>query len=135
MLPLLLDKAKNIESGIYSNFLQLFTANDETRLLGCNFSCNKKDLININGFNEEYLAAGTGEDSDINWRLVKYGVKIKKVKFSAIQYHLYHPRSYGISENNIALFEKTKKSNSYTCTEGLVHLSDTTKQFSSTRHS
>jgi len=116
---LLLDKTKNIESGIYSKLLQHLTRNNKTRLLGCNFSCCKQDLININGFNEEYLAAGTGEDSDIDWRLVKYGVDIKKVKFSAIQYHLYHPRSYGISARNIELLNHTKSSKNYRCIHGL----------------
>lgn len=124
MLPLTLDNAKNIESGIYSKLLQFITKNNEIRIVGCNFSCNKQDLIKINGFNEEYLEAGTGEDSDIDWRLVKSGVTIKKVKFSAIQYHLYHPRSYGISERNIELFNNTKRSNNYICSHGLKHIQD-----------
>jgi len=122
MLPLSLDNAKNIESGIHSNLLQFITKNNESRILGCNFSCNKQDLIKVNGFNEEYLEAGTGEDSDIDWRLVKSGIIIKKVKFSAIQYHLHHPRSYGISEKNIALFNDTKRSKHYTCTHGLKYI-------------
>ena len=124
ILPLMLDNAKNIESGIYSNLLQFLTKNNETRLLGCNFSCSKQDLIKINGFNEDYLAAGTGEDSDIDWRLVQYGVQIKKVKFSAIQYHLYHARSYGISEENIELLKRTKSSPTYICQHGLKHFND-----------
>lgn len=124
MLPLMLDKTKNIESGIYSKLLQLITKNNKARLLGCNFSCSKQDMIAINGFNEDYLAAGTGEDSDIDWRLGVYGVEIKKVKFSAIQYHLYHPRSYGISKENIELLKKTKSSSSYICQHGLEHLPD-----------
>ncbi len=124
MLPLVLDKAKNIESGIYSTTLQRITQDNETRLLGCNFSCSKRDLIKVNGFNEDYLAAGTGEDSDIDWRLVKSGVKIKKIKFSAIQYHLYHKRSYGISEKNIALFNDTRLSDSYRCKTGLEHIDE-----------
>jgi len=118
---LIVDNAKNIESGLYSRTLARLTKDREIRLLGCNFSCNKQDLIRINGFNEDYTAPGIGEDSDIDWRLVKAGVRIKNVKFSAIQYHLYHPRMYGISQENITLFQNTKLSGNYTCINGLIH--------------
>ena len=119
LIPLMLDHAKNIESGIYSRTLHRLTEDKTIRLLGCNFSCNKQNLININGFNEEYLAPGIGEDSDIDWRLIKSGVTIKNVKFSAIQYHLYHPRAYSPSLKNEKIFSETKISNRYTCSEGL----------------
>lgn len=118
---LIQDKAKNIESGIYSKRLSTLITNRPIRLLGCNFSCNKNDLVKINGFNEEYLSPGIGEDSDIDWRLIKSGVTIKNVKFSAIQYHLHHPRSYTVSEKNIALFNSAKLSDTYTCKHGLRH--------------
>ncbi len=121
-IPLLAaDKAKNIECGIYSHILQRHTQNREIRLLGCNFSCNKQDLISINGFNEDYLAPGIGEDSDIDWRLIQSGVKIKNVKFTAVQYHLYHPRMYIPSRKNKAIFLKTQKENTIICKNGMHH--------------
>ena len=119
MLPLQRDNAKNIESGMHSKWLHKLTRDKEIRLLGCNFSCNKQDLLKINGFNEDYLSPGIGEDSDIDWRLIKSGVVIKNVKFSAIQYHLNHPRSYVVSKENTELFEQTKRSNTYTCDHGI----------------
>jgi len=119
MPALQLDKAKNIESGIYSKWLHKLTKDKEIRLLGCNFSCDKKDLIKINGFNEDYLSPGIGEDSDIDWRLIRSGVTIKNVKFSAIQYHLYHPRSYVVSKKNTELFEEMKQSDAYVCNHGI----------------
>lgn len=119
IFSLQLDKAKNVESGIYSKTLFSLTGNREIRLLGCNFSCNKHDLIKINGFNEDYHAPGIGEDSDIDWRLTKSGVTIKNVKFSAIQYHLYHPRLYAPSKENEEIFKKTKKLNLLFCKNGL----------------
>ena len=118
------DDAKNIESGIFSKTLQKLSEDREIRVLGCNFSSNKQDLIKINGFNEDYLAPGIGEDSDIDWRLLKSGVKIRNVKFSAIQYHLYHPRAYSTSTENMAIFEKTKQSNDYTCRHGLENITN-----------
>ncbi len=119
-IPLLVaDKAKNIECGIYSHILQHLIENREIRLLGCNFSCNKQDLININGFNEDYLAPGIGEDSDIDWRLIQSGIIIKNVKFTAIQYHLYHPRFYSPSDENRLLFEKTIRNKIIKCKNGI----------------
>jgi len=121
LYSLIRDKAKNIESGFYSKFLNRLTLDRQIRLLGCNFSCSKQDLVKINGFNENYRAPGIGEDSDIDWRLTRSGVRIKNVKFSAIQYHLYHPRMYSPSEENIKLFEKTQSSDDYICHQGLNH--------------
>jgi len=34
---------------------------------------SKSDLIAINGFDEDYIAPGGGEDSDIEWRLQALG--------------------------------------------------------------
>jgi len=119
MLTLQRGKAKNIESGIYSKILFRLTRNRPINLLGCNFSCNKQDLIKINGFNEDYLAAGIGEDSDIDWRLKALGVEIKNVKFSAIQYHLFHPRQYTASEKNKIIYDTTKEKNQYVCKNGI----------------
>lgn len=116
---LIRDKAKNIESGLYSRILHRFTSNRDIRLLGCNFSCNKNDLLAINGFNEDYKAPGIGEDSDIDWRLQRYGVKIANVKFSAIQYHLYHPRMYQPSTENQSIFDQTKKADAYITKNGI----------------
>lgn len=76
-------------------------------LLGCNFSLHKSDLYRINGFDERYEAPSIGEDSDIEYRLVLLGVKIKSLNNIAVQYHLYHklqPRP----EENLELFKKVK---------------------------
>lgn len=119
-IPLLTtDKAKNIECGIYSKTLQRLTEDREIRLLGCNFSCNKQDLININGFNEDYLAPGIGEDSDIDWRLIQSGVKIKNVKFTALQYHMHHPRMYSPSRINNDIFQTTREECIIICKNGI----------------
>lgn len=120
IIPLVLDNAKNIESGIYSKFLHRRTKDKEIRILGCNFSCSKQDLLKINGFNEDYLAPGIGEDSDIDWRLTRAGVKIINVKFSAVQYHLYHPRFYAPSKENEAIFNRTKDLDIIYCEKGMI---------------
>ncbi len=59
-------------------------------IVGCNFSLFKKDLIEINGFDWRYEAPGTGEDSDIDYRLGLNGVKMQPFVNTAIQYHVFH---------------------------------------------
>ncbi len=113
------DHAKNYEAGFYSKWLHTLIKNKSRGIVGCNFSCYKKDLVEINGFNEDYVFPGDGEDSDIEWRLIKQGVQIKNVKFLAPVYHLYHPYKFQRSSQNKLILEKTIKQNIVFCHNGL----------------
>lgn len=62
----------------------------ERGVVGCNFSVHRSDLLKVNGFDMRYTAAGTGEDSDIEYRLNLASVKTKPFCHKAIQYHLWH---------------------------------------------
>jgi hypothetical protein len=77
-------------------------------ILGCNFSIHKKDLLNINGFDERYEAPSIGEDSDIQFRLELTGVQIKSLNNIAVQYHLYH-KLQERPQKNLDLFQEVKK--------------------------
>lgn len=106
----LFGKTVDVEKGIYfsSPVLRKLVNKKNRGLLGCNFSIKKKDLLDINGFDERYVAPSIGEDSDIQFRLELNGVKIKSLNNIAVQYHLYHkllPRE----KENLELFEKVKK--------------------------
>ena len=84
-------KTKRIEERLYvpclpQKFLSL------PRLLGCNMGWSKSDLIALNGFDTDYMHPGFGEDSDIEWRAIKLGLKPYSMRFKAIQFHLEHPR-------------------------------------------
>lgn len=59
------------------------------RVKGCNMSFWKKDLIVINGYDNNLQGWGH-EDEELSWRLVNLGRQKKIIKFSAIAYHLYH---------------------------------------------
>ena len=79
-----------------------------------------KDLLAINGFNNEYEGWGR-EDSDLAWRLVHSGVKRRKIKFAAIALHLYHkelPRTK-LSSNDKLLKRMFENKNSYRCLSGI----------------
>lgn len=121
------DHVKNYESGLASMLLQRLSASRPIHMLGCNFSAHRRDLLAINGLNEDFHSPGIGEDSDIEWRLLRAGVAIRSVKFSAVQYHLDHPRSYCVSEENKALMRKTQARDEYVCCHGIrQHFSTST---------
>jgi hypothetical protein len=76
-----------------------------TLLIGC-----KKDLLDINGFDERYEAPSIGEDSDVEFRLGLNGVKVKSLNHIAVQYHLYHKLQERL-QKNLDLFNEVKHSN------------------------
>ena len=61
--------------------------------LGCNMSFWKKDLIQVNGYDEYYVGWG-GEDYDLSIRLLNIGCKKLAIKFAAIGFHLWHEDKY-----------------------------------------
>jgi glycosyltransferase involved in cell wall biosynthesis len=60
-------------------------------IIGCNMGFWREDLLAINGFDEEYIGWGIGEDSDLGTRLYHLGRPRKFVYGHAIVYHLNHP--------------------------------------------
>ena len=102
------DHTKGIELMLMPSSIGQRIKRKSSGLLGCNFGSHRDDLIAINGFDERYCAPGIGEDSDIDWRLRHSGIEMINVKFTALQWHLYHPRNYTTSEENKLLLMKSK---------------------------
>jgi GT2 family glycosyltransferase len=67
-------------------------------ILGCNFSCYKKDLLTIDGFDESYGETAIPDDTDLQWRLEAAGLRLKTCKLSANQFHLYHSRHHQVQD-------------------------------------
>lgn len=86
-------------------------------ILGCNFSCSKKALYNINGFDEDYENPGLGEDSDIDWRFKALGYTFKSVRNLAIVYHLDHPII--VHGKNQKIYDIKTKQSQIRCINGL----------------
>ncbi len=85
-------------------------ANQKPRsIVGCNFSVARQDLININGFDFRYEGAGTGEDSDIEYRMKLQGVQMLPFCNTAVQYHIYH-KLLNRPNVNEQIFAETQKS-------------------------
>lgn len=87
-------------------------------MLGSNFSAAKKDIVAVNGFDEQYTGPGCGEDSDIEYRLSLIGITGKSLRNLAIQYHLWHPRT-SVSDACWDRFEAVKKTSAPRCADGL----------------
>ena len=105
-------EAKNKLNMIYFPFfsflMSFFKSKSLNRIRGCNFSLYKKDILKVNGFNEEIITWGR-EDSEFVQRLFNSGVSKQHLKFSAIQYHLFHKEGVHDSVNNDILKETINK--------------------------
>ena len=115
---LLNSKSKHVEEALYIPF---GFALKKKNLCGCNWAILKKNLIAVNGFDEDYQKAGVGEDVDIEWRLMQKGFKLKSLKYRAIVYHLFHERGYSEDgvQHNYKMFKEKQESNNIYCINGL----------------
>jgi len=88
---------------------------------GCNWAVNKELLNQVNGFDEDYILAGIGEDVDIEWRLRKLGIEIFYAKHRPIVYHLHHKEHYNeeIVNQNLSMLKEKKKEGLVYCSNGL----------------
>jgi hypothetical protein len=123
ILNLLIKGCKRVEEGLYLPFIpQIFKQKTNGRLLGCNMGIFKKDLLSINGFDEDYVFARNGEDSDIEWRLEALkNLTFYSMKFSAIVYHLYHVErnTPEIDHKNNMILESKITQNNFFCFNGI----------------
>lgn len=84
----------------------------------CNMSFFRKDIMAVNGFNEDFVGWGN-EDSELVCRMFKYGL-IKKVSpFAAICFHLWHPTNKAETNGNRHLLKATIESWEYFCKNGI----------------
>jgi GT2 family glycosyltransferase len=79
----------------------------------------REDVIDINGFNEEFLGWGR-EDSEFAARMQNAGIKRINFKFGAIAYHLYHPEhTRARLAKNDELLEQTLQQKKIWCEKGV----------------
>ncbi|MEA2043258.1 MAG: glycosyltransferase [Bacteroidota bacterium] len=118
-LKLLRTKSKKLKDGIYFPWFSL--SHKARGLVGRNWGILKTHLIEINGFDEDYVLAGAGEDTDVEWRLRGLGIKLKSMKNRAFVYHLYHKRWYSEKDvaTNFKMLRKKQESENYRCLNGM----------------
>ena len=83
---------KALEQGIYikNKKIRHWINRKDRGIRGHNFSIFKNDLVAVNGFDERFIKAGVGEDTDLEARLRRNGTKILGITKQAIVYHQYH---------------------------------------------
>ena len=86
----------NILNSLHFPFLHEFmarryksTGKNTYYVKGCNMAFFKKDIIRVNGYNENFTGWGR-EDSEIAIRLINSGIKKRFLKFGGICYHIFH---------------------------------------------
>ena len=122
LTSILLSDSDKKKEGIYFPILSLKFK--DTGLLGCNWGVLKDHLLQINGYDEDYISPGVGEDVDIEWRLKEKGLKMISMKNKAIVYHIYHPKGYSDSavQANYKILEEKKEIGNITCLNGIEKL-------------
>ncbi len=121
-ISLLFSKSTKLQYSFLHN--RIFTSYKKKGIWGSNWSIMKEDLVSINGFDEDYIHAGVGEDNDVEWRLEAIGIKTKSIRYEATQYHLFHKKNYSSDDVNIGytIMKKNKDKNIYICRNGLRKL-------------
>lgn len=106
-------------TGVLSTILNKFTPT-RASWNGHNASGWKKDLVAINGFNQEMQYGG--QDRELGERLFNNGLKSKQIRYSAICVHLDHKRGYVNEETwkkNYNIRENTRKNKVIRTTIGI----------------
>lgn len=84
-----LNKNNGLRIPILTKLYKKHRADDIFYLRGCNMAFWRKDLMAVNGYNEEIQGWGR-EDNEIAARLINFGISKMVVKHSAIVFHIYH---------------------------------------------
>lgn len=121
MIPLHLDRVRSYEVGLSSRFMHWLRGKKPVGIIGCNFSCYKKDILAINGYNEDLPGVGA-EDSDLQWRFEGLGMSTKAVKFLIPVYHLYHKHVRTNAHINHEIMAENRKQNAFVCQNGIRKL-------------
>ena len=125
---ILRDSLRNKKSSRYfeeglilkNKFLRRVFNPKEIHILGCNFSIPKDLIEKVNGFDEDYIGAGMGEDTDLEYRLSLLNAKFISVRNLAIVYHLYHKKTLEEKTNYEYFHNIVSKSGNYFCKNGLI---------------
>ncbi|WP_190809341.1 glycosyltransferase family 2 protein [Flagellimonas sp. S3867] len=83
-------------TGFISKLLNTFTPTNAS-WNGHNSSGWKKDIVNVNGFDERMQYGG--QDRELGERLFNFGIKSKQLRYSAVCVHLDHKRGYKTPES------------------------------------
>lgn len=120
-MSLLRSDSTQIRESLYLPFLPIKEKQDR-EIWGCNWGVYKQHILDINGFDEDYILPCFGEDLDIDWRLAALGLKRYSLKNKAIQYHLHHRQIWDadIEAQGRTLYDAKRKNGLMRCLNGIV---------------
>ncbi|BDW93181.1 hypothetical protein MACH07_20130 [Flagellimonas marinaquae] len=107
-IPKTFKNNKLTASGLVSKLLNTITPTNAS-WNGHNSSGWKKDILNVNGFDERMQYGG--QDRELGERLFNFGIKSKQLRYSAVCVHLDHKRGYKTPESiakNQAIRKETR---------------------------
>lgn len=114
-------KIKNKINATRIPFLSPFLRKDHLKsnnVKGCNFSFYKEDFVAVNGYNNDISGWGH-EDIELAARLNNLGIKQRRLKLSAVCYHLYHDYFDRKNEaTNFSNYEAVVKNKTIRCENG-----------------
>jgi len=97
---------------------------------GCNMAFWRRDLLEVNGYDEAYNGWGC-EDHDLVARLMNLGVQPMQLRHRAVCFHMWHPSSKeddSFKRNN-ELLARTRAEHRIRCQQGLnLHSEDTVQE-------
>lgn len=108
-IPKTFKNNKLTSRGFISKFFNTVTTTNAS-WNGHNSSGWKKDILNVNGFDERMQYGG--QDRELGERLFNFGIKSKQLRYSAVCVHLDHKRGYKTPESiqkNQAIRKETRK--------------------------
>ncbi len=108
-IPKTFKNNKLTSRGIISKLFNTFTPTNAS-WNGHNSSGWKKDILNVNGFDERMQYGG--QDRELGERLFNFGIKSKQLRYSAVCVHLDHKRGYKTPESiskNLAIRKETRR--------------------------
>ncbi|WDF47869.1 glycosyltransferase family 2 protein [Chryseobacterium sp. KACC 21268] len=107
-------------------FNKIFISKEERSadgVMGSNMAFWKKDFVAVNGYDNSLKGWGA-EDKELAQRFVNLGMVKRKIKYGAIQYHIYHPQcDKSKHDEQIKVIEDLKSSKKTTCENGLSEIS------------
>lgn len=108
-IPKTFKNNKLTSKGLISTLFNTFTTTNAS-WNGHNSSGWKKDILNVNGFDERMQYGG--QDRELGERLFNFGIKSKQLRYSAVCVHLDHKRGYRTPESiakNLKIRKTVKK--------------------------
>lgn len=105
---------KNRGNGIRFPFLTkilIYKKEDKLKMLGCNMAFWRKDVLRINGYDNNLQGWGY-EDSELAARLINCNIKKRVMKNMGIVYHIFHKERVNDSVNsNYEVLQNSVNSN------------------------